>query len=108
MVLRTATINLMGLKDVFTAGYEAESSKQKSGLNSDKSAILSHGTPALSKSNIRNTDFSLIRRGTVDCCHLDFHLFFKGLNTKEVSLCQNSSLNILKAISKFLRVLISL
>jgi hypothetical protein len=34
---------------VFTVGYEPESSKQKSGLNSDKSALLSNGTPATFK-----------------------------------------------------------
>jgi hypothetical protein len=48
-VLSIATINLTGLKDVFTAGYEPESPKQKSGLNSDKSALLSDGTPTTFK-----------------------------------------------------------
>ena len=49
MVLRTATIMLTELKAVFTAWYEPESSKQKSGLNSDKSALLSGGRPATFK-----------------------------------------------------------
>jgi hypothetical protein len=39
MVLRA------GMNDVFTAGYDPESTKHKSGLNSDKSALLSDGTP---------------------------------------------------------------
>jgi hypothetical protein len=49
MVLIIATIKITGLKDVFTAGYEPESSKEKSGLNSDKSTLLLDGTPATLK-----------------------------------------------------------
>jgi hypothetical protein len=56
-----------GMNDVFTAGYETESTKHKSGLNSDKSALLSDGTPDyFPRVLFKTLDFNLImtpRRG---------------------------------------------
>jgi hypothetical protein len=43
--LRTATINLTGLNNAFTAEYEQESFNRNQGVNPDKSALLSDETP---------------------------------------------------------------
>lgn len=45
MFLRTATINLTGLNNVFTAGQEQESFIRNQRVNLDKSALLSDETP---------------------------------------------------------------